>query len=142
MAFDPRTIEGKWNELKGKLQERWGQLTQDDLQKAHDNVDQLVGLIQSRTGDARAQIESFLNQVTEERVTSTSDDHLTFTDDEMLASDAGTLKLLLDPGSATKEEIAEVFHEMSVLYQMAGGRGIQFSVTDVREPSFAEDMPC
>lgn len=64
MALNQQTLEGNWNEIKGKLQEKWGQLTQDDLQKARGNVDQLVGVIQRKTGEARDRIETFLNDVT------------------------------------------------------------------------------
>jgi len=59
-----QTLEGNWNELKGKLRNKWGQLTNDDLQQAHGNVDQLVGLIQRRTGEARSAIEKFLEEAT------------------------------------------------------------------------------
>ena len=59
-----QTLQGNWNELKGKLREKWGQLTNDDLQAAHGNVDQLIGLIQRKTGEARSGIESFLEQAT------------------------------------------------------------------------------
>ena len=64
MALNQQTLEGNWNEIKGKLQEKWGQLTQDDLQRARGNIDQLVGVIQRKTGEARDRIESFLNDVT------------------------------------------------------------------------------
>ena len=66
MALNQQTLEGNWNEIKGKLQEKWGQLTQDDLQKARGNVDQLVGVIQRKTGEARDRIESFLSDATAE----------------------------------------------------------------------------
>ena len=59
-----QTLQGNWNELKGKLREKWGQLTNDDLQTAHGNVDQLIGLIQRKTGEARTGIEQFLEQAT------------------------------------------------------------------------------
>jgi uncharacterized protein YjbJ (UPF0337 family) len=64
MALNQQTLEGNWNEIKGKLHERWGQLTQDDLQKARGNVDQLVGLIQRKTGEARERVEQYLNELT------------------------------------------------------------------------------
>jgi uncharacterized protein YjbJ (UPF0337 family) len=57
-------LEGNWNEIKGKLHERWGQLTNDDLQKARGNVDQLVGVIQRKTGEARERVEQYLNDLT------------------------------------------------------------------------------
>jgi len=64
MALNQQTLEGNWNEIKGKLHERWGQLTQDDLQKARGNVDQLVGLIQRKTGEARERVEQYLSELT------------------------------------------------------------------------------
>lgn len=61
--MNQQTLEGNWNEIKGKLHERWGQLTQDDLQKARGSVDQLVGLIQRKTGEARERIEQYLTEI-------------------------------------------------------------------------------
>lgn len=56
-------MQGKWNSMRGKVKEKWGQLTDDDLQFASGNVDQLVGTIQQRTGEARQKIEGFLNDL-------------------------------------------------------------------------------
>jgi len=44
------------------------------------------------------------------------------------------LKLLVDPGTAGADEIAELLVEMSKLYRMIGGSGITFALTDVRKP--------
>jgi len=65
-----QTLQGNWNEIKGKLRNRWGQLTNDDLQAASGNVDQLVGLIQRKTGEARDSIEKFLDDATASGATS------------------------------------------------------------------------
>lgn len=54
------------------------------------------------------------------------------------AGDHQPLTFLLDPGEANPEEIADLLCEMSTLYEMMGGRGIQFTVTDCREP--VEDL--
>lgn len=59
-----QTLQGNWNEIKGKLKTKWGQLTNDDLQQVRGNVDQLVGLIQRKTGEARQSIETFLEDLT------------------------------------------------------------------------------
>jgi uncharacterized protein YjbJ (UPF0337 family) len=59
-----QTLQGNWNEIKGKLKNKWGQLTNDDLQQAHGNVDQLIGLIQRKTGEARQSVEKFLEDLT------------------------------------------------------------------------------
>ena len=42
--------------------------------------------------------------------------------------------LLIDPGSASAEEIAELYIELSALYRMLGGSGITFRVIDAKEP--------
>ena len=62
--MNQQTLAGNWNEIKGKLHERWGQLTNDDLQKARGSVDQLVGVIQRKTGEARERVEQYLNDLT------------------------------------------------------------------------------
>lgn len=54
-------LEGQWTEIKGHIQERWGGLTDDELQQAKGNANQLVGLIQQRTGQSRREIEEFLD---------------------------------------------------------------------------------
>jgi len=57
------TLQGNWNEIKGKLRKRWGQLSNDDVQTFNGNIDQLVGLIQRKTGEARSQVESVLDEL-------------------------------------------------------------------------------
>ena len=59
-----QTLQGNWNEFKGKLRSKWGQLTNDELGQFNGNVDQLVGTIQRKTGEARSSIESFLEEMT------------------------------------------------------------------------------
>src|SRR3954447_17978157 len=64
MAINVQELQGRWNTLRGKVKERWGQLTDDDLQIQGGNVDQLVGRIQQKTGEGREAIEKFLNDLT------------------------------------------------------------------------------
>ena len=56
-----KELEGHWTELKGQIRERWGQLSEDELQQAHGDAEQLIGVIQQKTGQSRAEIEEFLN---------------------------------------------------------------------------------
>ncbi len=56
-------VAGNWGQLKGKVKQRWGQLTDDELMEVEGNYDQLVGLIQQKSGEARHQIERFLNEI-------------------------------------------------------------------------------
>jgi len=58
-----QSLQGNWNEIKGKLRNKWGQLTNDELQSFDGNVDQLVGMIQRKTGEARNMVENFLEEV-------------------------------------------------------------------------------
>jgi uncharacterized protein YjbJ (UPF0337 family) len=46
-------IQGRWKQLKGKLREHWGRLTDDDLDVIAGRRDQLLGRIQQRHGLAR-----------------------------------------------------------------------------------------
>jgi uncharacterized protein YjbJ (UPF0337 family) len=59
-------LAGKWNEVRGKLKEKWGKLTDDDVRAFNGNVDQLVGRIQHKTGESREAIEDFLGRVADE----------------------------------------------------------------------------
>jgi len=62
--LNAQQVHGQWNSIRGKIKEKWGQLTDDDLKVASGNVDQLVGTIQQKTGVAREEIEKFINGLT------------------------------------------------------------------------------
>ena len=55
-------MKGSWNEIKGKLKQKYGQLTDDDLVFADGKEDELLGRLQKRLGrtkdELRAEIES------------------------------------------------------------------------------------
>src|SRR5215212_2025497 len=55
-------LMGNWNQLKGKVKQRWGQLTDDELTHVEGNFDQLVGLVQQKTGESRENIERTLHE--------------------------------------------------------------------------------
>ena len=52
-----KILQGKWKQLRGKVKERWGELTDDDLDQIEGKRDQLVGLLQEKYGYARKQAE-------------------------------------------------------------------------------------
>ena len=64
MAINAQELQGQWNQLRGRVKEKWGQLTDDDLQMQGGNVDQLIGRIQQKTGEGREAIEQFLTDLT------------------------------------------------------------------------------
>lgn len=55
-------IKGNWNIAKGKLKQKWGELTDDDLDYVEGKQDELVGRIQQRTGKTREEIEKAINE--------------------------------------------------------------------------------
>ena len=59
-------LAGRWNEISGMLKQKWGKLSDDDVQAFNGNVEQLVGRIQHKTGESREAIEKFLGQVADE----------------------------------------------------------------------------
>ena len=56
------TAKGNWNIAKGKLKQKFAQLTDDDLQFIEGKEDELIGRIQKRTGQAREKIERTVDE--------------------------------------------------------------------------------
>ncbi|MGJ7580027.1 CsbD family protein [Variovorax sp. RHLX14] len=52
------TIEGNWKQLKGKVVEQWGKLTDDDFDVINGKREQLLGRIQERHGISRDEAET------------------------------------------------------------------------------------
>lgn len=55
-------IEGNWEQLKGSARERWGKLTDDELEQAKGKREQLAGKIQERYGLAKDEAERELDE--------------------------------------------------------------------------------
>lgn len=53
-------IKGDWNVAKGKLKQKWADLTDDDLTYVSGKEDELIGRIQKRTGETREAVEKEL----------------------------------------------------------------------------------
>lgn len=51
------TVKGNWKQFKGKAQQKWGKLTDDDLDRAEGRREELVGIIQERYGIAKDRAE-------------------------------------------------------------------------------------
>lgn len=60
--MDNFRIHGNWNQIKGKLKQQWGNLTDDDLMFEEGKEDELLGRIQRRTGKSREEIVSYINK--------------------------------------------------------------------------------
>ena len=55
-------MQGNWKQLQGKIRERWGKLTDDDLTVINGRRDQFLGRVQERYGIARDEAEKQLGE--------------------------------------------------------------------------------
>jgi uncharacterized protein YjbJ (UPF0337 family) len=58
------TLKGQWTQIKGRVREQWGKLTNDDLDQIQGRAEQLIGKVQERYGiqrdEAKRQVDDFL----------------------------------------------------------------------------------
>lgn len=55
-------FSGQWNVIKGKVKEKWGKLTDDDISKIEGKRDQLLGYIQKRYGYEKERAEEEISK--------------------------------------------------------------------------------
>ena len=53
-------LKGRWNEIKGKAKQKWAQLTDDDLLFEEGKEEEVIGRIQTRTGETKESIRDFI----------------------------------------------------------------------------------
>ncbi len=58
--MNKQIFKGKWHEIKGKLQQQWNQLTNDDLERIQANNEEIYGILEKHYGYAK---EEVINQV-------------------------------------------------------------------------------
>jgi uncharacterized protein YjbJ (UPF0337 family) len=51
------TLKGQWMQLKRKVRQQWGQLTDDEIDQMQGNAEMLIGRIQERYGRSRDEAE-------------------------------------------------------------------------------------
>ena len=65
VTMNEDTLRGQWTQLKGKVREQWGKLTDDDLDQIQGKSEQLVGRLQERYGwardDAKREVDNWLS---------------------------------------------------------------------------------
>jgi len=65
VLMNKNVMQGKWREMKGKVKEQWGRLTDDDLDKIDGKSEQLLGVLQQRYGYAREKAEEEYKRFTD-----------------------------------------------------------------------------
>lgn len=61
--MDNLRIKGNWNQMKGKLKQEYGELTDDDLAYSEGQEDQLIGHLQEKLGKSRDEVVNMLNRM-------------------------------------------------------------------------------
>lgn len=56
-------IKGSWNELKGKLKQQYGNLTDDDLVFSEGKEDELVGRLQKKLGKSQDEVRQIIEKL-------------------------------------------------------------------------------
>ncbi|QRZ15891.1 CsbD family protein [Paracoccus methylovorus] len=60
-------IEGKWNQLKGSVREKWGDLTDDELTEVAGKKDKLAGKLQEKYGWTKEHADEQINSFFEDK---------------------------------------------------------------------------
>jgi len=55
-------LKGNWNVIKGKLKQKFANLTDDDLRYVEGKEDELIGRIQKRTGKTQEEVERAMDE--------------------------------------------------------------------------------
>lgn len=59
--MDDLRVKGKWNEIKGKLKQEYGELTDQDLTYAEGKEEELLGRLQQKTGKSKDELRRKIN---------------------------------------------------------------------------------
>ncbi|MDB5063523.1 MAG: CsbD family protein [Mucilaginibacter sp.] len=61
--MDKLELKGGWNELKGKIKQAYGDLTDDDLKYEEGKDDETLGRLQKKTGKTREELVKWINSL-------------------------------------------------------------------------------
>jgi uncharacterized protein YjbJ (UPF0337 family) len=56
-------LEGNWNEIKGKIKQKYAQLTDDDLLLVEGKKDELFGRLQVKLGKTKEELQKFISSL-------------------------------------------------------------------------------
>lgn len=63
MIMDKLEIKGNWNELKGKIKQEYGDLTDDDLKYEDGKEDEMLGRLQQKVGKGRDELVKWIKSL-------------------------------------------------------------------------------
>lgn len=61
--MDKLEIKGDWNQLKGRVKQAYGDLTDDDLVREEGKDDEMLGKLQKKTGKSRDELVKWINSL-------------------------------------------------------------------------------
>lgn len=56
-------LKGNWNQIKGKLKQEYGELTDDDLAYQEGKEDELLGRLQEKLGKSKDEVKSYIDRI-------------------------------------------------------------------------------
>lgn len=56
-------LKGAWNEIKGKLKQQYGDLTDDDLTYTEGKEDELLGKLQKKLGKTKEEVKKLIDEL-------------------------------------------------------------------------------
>lgn len=63
MSSTEDKMKGNWNQIKGKLKQEYGDLTDDDLTYVEGKEDETLGRIQKKTGESKEKIKNYIDSI-------------------------------------------------------------------------------
>ena len=61
--MNTESIKGNWNEIKGKIKQKYGELTDDDLAFEEGKEDEMYGRLQQKLGKSKDEIRKFIAEL-------------------------------------------------------------------------------
>lgn len=58
--MDQLDLKGKWNQVKGQLKQKYANLTDDDLQFVEGKEEELLGRLQEKTGQSKQELRDWI----------------------------------------------------------------------------------
>lgn len=56
-------FKGQWNEVKGKIKQKWADLTDDEMLKIEGNNDEIYGILEKRYGYAKEEAKDLIDKL-------------------------------------------------------------------------------